>query len=251
MPAPSCANCGSRLPKRSRFCPECGTRVGVGPNETAVEELPPEETGPVPVEPASATPRLFRVTPPAAVLALAAASLALAILLLAAGHPSRRPEVVGLATIVNRAAGQAITSGQLTAVTWDFEREDMPDWFDPGTPDRITVSMNGLYVVTFNGVWSGGGAASSFIAAGILFHHMERIRGDGIQEVLGASQALDSHDAASTSISWAGRLQAGDAIRIKVFQATGSGMSFGGKNRVSGNPIADSSNAELGVVKVA
>ena len=41
MPAASCENCGSELPQGSRFCPECGARVGAGPGETAVEELPP------------------------------------------------------------------------------------------------------------------------------------------------------------------------------------------------------------------
>jgi hypothetical protein len=87
MPAvASCANCGSRLSKRSRFCPECGTRVGAGPTETAVQELPPEETGPVPVELSMSAPRFFGVTPPAAVLALAAASLALGIVMLVSGH---------------------------------------------------------------------------------------------------------------------------------------------------------------------
>jgi hypothetical protein len=100
MPAASCANCGSRLPKRSRFCPECGTRVAAGAGETAVEELPPEETGPVPVELATATPRFFGVTPPAAVLALAAASLALAILLLATGHPIVGGALLGVAIVL-------------------------------------------------------------------------------------------------------------------------------------------------------
>jgi hypothetical protein len=100
MPAASCANCGSRLPKRSRFCPECGTRVGAGPNETAVEELPPEETGPVPVELATATPRFFGVTPPVAVLALAVASLALAILLLATGHSLVGGALLGVAIVL-------------------------------------------------------------------------------------------------------------------------------------------------------
>ena len=37
MPAASCENCGSVLPNGSRFCPECGARVGGGPVETAVE----------------------------------------------------------------------------------------------------------------------------------------------------------------------------------------------------------------------
>jgi zinc ribbon protein len=100
MSAASCANCGSRLPKGSRFCPECGTRVGAAPNETAVEELPPEETGPVPVELATATPRFFGVTPPAAVLALAAASLALGILLLATGHPIVGGALLGAAIVL-------------------------------------------------------------------------------------------------------------------------------------------------------
>lgn len=61
MPAASCANCGAKLPKRSRFCPECGTRVGESTQETAVEELPPDETGPVPVEYETARPRYFGV----------------------------------------------------------------------------------------------------------------------------------------------------------------------------------------------
>lgn len=86
MPPTSCPVCGSRLPKKSRFCPECGARVGAGTGETAVQEIPEEETGRVPVELMTATPRFFGVTPPAAVLALAAASLALAVLLLATGH---------------------------------------------------------------------------------------------------------------------------------------------------------------------
>lgn len=100
MPAAaSCDTCGSRLPKRSRFCPECGTRVGAGPSETAVQELPPEETGPVPVELSTAAPRFFGVTPPAAVLALAAASLALAIVLLVSGHVIVGGALVGVAAV--------------------------------------------------------------------------------------------------------------------------------------------------------
>jgi hypothetical protein len=69
MPAASCENCGSVLPKNSRFCPECGTRVGAGPGETAVEELPPGETGQVPVEYDVARPRYFGVFRPARALA--------------------------------------------------------------------------------------------------------------------------------------------------------------------------------------
>ena len=69
MPAASCENCGSALPKGSRFCPECGARVGAGPGETAVQELPPGETGQVPVEYETARPRYFGVFRPARALA--------------------------------------------------------------------------------------------------------------------------------------------------------------------------------------
>ena len=82
--ARKCPNCGSRLTKKARFCPECGVRVEEG--GTVIQELPQEETGPVPVEIATAAPRFFGVTPPAAVLALGAASLALGIVLLVTGH---------------------------------------------------------------------------------------------------------------------------------------------------------------------
>lgn len=87
MPAAaSCPNCGSRLTRRGRFCPECGARVRVEEGDTVVQELPPDETGPVPIALATATPRFFGVTPPSAVLALGAASLALGIALLVSGH---------------------------------------------------------------------------------------------------------------------------------------------------------------------
>jgi hypothetical protein len=123
--AASCSNCGARLPKRSRFCPECGTRVGAT-SETAVQEVPPDETGPVPVEVTVAAPRFFGVTPPAAVLALAAASLALAIAMLAIGHPVIGGALLGVALVlaiffvrvardlpdaaVSRASSAAVTS---------------------------------------------------------------------------------------------------------------------------------------------
>jgi hypothetical protein len=59
--AASCATCGAKLPKRGRFCPECGTRVAESTEETAVQELPLDETGPVPVEYETARPRYFGV----------------------------------------------------------------------------------------------------------------------------------------------------------------------------------------------
>jgi hypothetical protein len=64
-----------------------------------VEALPTHETGPVPIELSTAEPRFFGVTPPAAVLALAAASLALGIALLATGHAIVGGVLLGVAVV--------------------------------------------------------------------------------------------------------------------------------------------------------
>src|SRR5438045_8498847 len=84
MPA-NCGNCGARLPRDSRFCPECGVRVSAANDVTAVEEVPPEETGRVPVHRVAVAPRYFGIAPPLALFALAVASLVIAVVLFAAG----------------------------------------------------------------------------------------------------------------------------------------------------------------------
>jgi hypothetical protein len=80
----SCANCGAHLAKKARYCPQCGHPTGSG--ETKVEEVPPEETGQVPVHYEQAQPTYYGVTPSTLVLVLAAAALTLAIVLLVGGH---------------------------------------------------------------------------------------------------------------------------------------------------------------------
>lgn len=86
MPADNCENCGSTLPAKSRFCPECGARVGATTGETAVQDVPPHETSAAPVDVMWAERRFFGVTPPTGLLALAAAALVLAVVLLISGH---------------------------------------------------------------------------------------------------------------------------------------------------------------------
>ena len=85
MPPANCANCGARLPKDGRFCPECGVRTSVADDVTAVEEIPPEETGRVPVHKVAASPHYFGIAPPLALFALAVAALAAAIVVFVAG----------------------------------------------------------------------------------------------------------------------------------------------------------------------
>jgi hypothetical protein len=85
VPPANCANCGARLPKDGRFCPECGVRTSVENDATAVEEIPPEETGRVPVHTVAVTPRYFGIAPPLALFALAVAALGAAIVVFVAG----------------------------------------------------------------------------------------------------------------------------------------------------------------------
>jgi hypothetical protein len=80
----SCANCGRRLPKDSRYCPECGQPVE--DHETKALELPPDETGPVPVTVTQAERRYYGVTPTGLARGVAVATVAAAIVLFATGH---------------------------------------------------------------------------------------------------------------------------------------------------------------------
>jgi uncharacterized protein YhaN len=86
VPTDSCENCGSTLPAKSRFCPECGARVGASAGETAVQEVPEHEPTAAPVDMMQAERRFFGVTPPMGLFALAAAALVLALVLLIAGE---------------------------------------------------------------------------------------------------------------------------------------------------------------------
>jgi hypothetical protein len=80
----SCANCGGKLATNSRYCPECGHPTAAG--ETKVMEVPPDETGTVPVQFARAEPRYYGITPTTLVLVLGGAALTLAVVLFALGR---------------------------------------------------------------------------------------------------------------------------------------------------------------------
>jgi len=98
VPEAKCANCGTKLPPKSKFCPECGTAVASG--DTVVEELPPIEPGPTPVEPQVAERRLFGVPPSTALLVLAVAGVAFAVVLFVLGEWPWALIVLGLSGFV-------------------------------------------------------------------------------------------------------------------------------------------------------
>jgi hypothetical protein len=80
----SCTNCGTKLTKTSRYCPQCGHPAAAG--ETKEMELPPDETGRVPVQYVQAEPRYYGITPTTLVLVLGGVALTLAVVLFALGH---------------------------------------------------------------------------------------------------------------------------------------------------------------------
>jgi hypothetical protein len=76
----NCSNCSAPLPRGARFCAACGTPVRSGDTERA--QVPPNETGPVPVTVTHATPRWFGLAPPTVLFALAIVLLIAAVVLL-------------------------------------------------------------------------------------------------------------------------------------------------------------------------
>jgi zinc ribbon protein len=105
--AEPCPNCGAGLPPFARFCPACGSQVDEG-GETMRAEVPPTETGEVPVAYERAQPRWFGVAPPNLLLGLAVVALVLAIVLFATGHWPYGLILLGLGALLAAAFLEAV-----------------------------------------------------------------------------------------------------------------------------------------------
>ncbi len=95
-----CTSCGAKLPAKARFCPECGSRADPASGETAVQEVPPSETGPVPVQAQVAERRLFGVPPSTILIVIGGAAFGSAIGLFATGRWPWGLIVLGVAIFV-------------------------------------------------------------------------------------------------------------------------------------------------------
>lgn len=157
-----------------------------------------------------------------------------------------RLAVVGQVTIVRRASGtENITNNTLTSATWDTETQDDGSWFVIGTPDRITVSATGVYMIVAHVAWDSS-------VTGDRYMHLERIRAsDGVQEVLDANavKATIVSEQEQTCVAVT-PLTASDALRVKLFQNSGTTRTWGGQGRSSGNPVASSTVSEFTVIRL-
>jgi hypothetical protein len=140
MARPKCATCGAKLPAKSKFCPECGAAVASG--ETVVQDVPPTEDSPAPVEQHVSQRQLFGVPPSSVLLGLGALGLIAAIVLLVTGNWPWALIALGIALF--------LFTGFLN------QSRRLPD--DSGAAGRVSVNA-------LSSVRSRAGAAKETIAA--------------------------------------------------------------------------------------
>jgi zinc-ribbon domain len=140
MPRAKCETCGAKLPAKSKFCPECGAPVASG--DTVVQEVPPSEDGPAPVEQHVSQRQLFGVPPSSMLLGLGVVGLIAAVVLLATGNWPWALIALGVALF--------LFTGFLN------QARRLPD--DSGAPGRVSVNA-------LSSVRSRAGAAKETIAA--------------------------------------------------------------------------------------
>jgi hypothetical protein len=85
-PSVACASCGTPIPAPAHYCPGCGSPVDDETGTTVRLEVPPDETGPVPVSHARAEPRWFGVAPSLLLLVLTVVAVVAAVAFFVVGH---------------------------------------------------------------------------------------------------------------------------------------------------------------------
>jgi hypothetical protein len=113
--ADSCPNCGAGLAPGARFCHACGVQVSSA--GTVRAELPPNETGPVPVASQRTEPHWFGVTPPHVLLGVAAAAFVVAVVLFATGSWPFGLIMLGVGTLLAAAFLEAARRRPQSGVT--------------------------------------------------------------------------------------------------------------------------------------
>jgi hypothetical protein len=141
---------------------------------------------------------------------------------------------IGQNTVVNKAGVQSIPNRVATRVAWDIEREDSLDAFTQSDSAHLRIKDTGVYLVTLQAAWQD-------CTCGYRSVHLQ-IDGGGIV----AAMPLQAHWETGESLSWQGRLQAGQTLSVWVYQDSGSSLGFGGWVR----PTSSSANDELAITRI-
>jgi hypothetical protein len=66
----------------------------------------------------------------------------------------------GLGARVRRTTNQSIPGSSTTAISFDTENHDYGDFFDIGSPTRLTIPRDGLYAMTVDATFAAGGSVA-------------------------------------------------------------------------------------------
>ena len=143
---------------------------------------------------------------------------------------------VGQVTIVNKAQKQSIPNRVASRVNWDALRENSLGAFTLSDPSHLRVPDSGLYLVTVQTAWQDCTCGSRSI-------HLQI---DGSPPSIVTGQVLPGKWETGESLSWQGRLQAGQTLSVWAYQDSGTTLSFGGLVRTS----YASANTELGISRI-
>jgi hypothetical protein len=125
----TCANCGAAVPWSARFCPACGVQVEAGSTERA--DIPPHETGPVPVSVERSEPHFFGVAPPNLLLATAVLVAVFAVVLFAGGRWPYGLILIGASALLLAAYLEAVRrrpDSKLTRTSSDARERARSSW---------------------------------------------------------------------------------------------------------------------------
>lgn len=111
---------------------------------------------------------------------------------------------------ISRAAGQAVSSGAVTSISFDTETTDTDGFFAPTSPTvTIPTGFGGRYLITFTCHWTGAPTTRTFTRAEI-----------GGRVYNQASNGSETDQMMTVSM----RLAAAQTLQFGVFQQSGATM---------------------------
>jgi hypothetical protein len=143
---------------------------------------------------------------------------------------------IGEATIVNKAQKQSIPNRVATRVTWDLVRENALGAFTFSDPSHVRITGSGLYLVTLQASWQD-------CTCGYRSMHLQI---DASPPSILAGQVSPAKWETGESLTWQGRLEAGQTLSVWAYQDSGTSLGFGGLVR----PSNASANTELAISRI-